>query len=396
MRNADVWLVTFDTNSLLQPGQGLDDWSDLFSSHRVASLPGGRVLTGRLRTGLSPDSPAVQLRLAEWPGSHAARLRAGGWELLLYAATVKRERWWLHILLFVLTLFSTVVAGSLLSGVQPIQFDVLPLFGGSWLPVPVALDATQLARGIPFGFVLVLILTLHESGHYFAARYHGMAVTPPFFIPFPPYISVIGTLGAFIRLRSPVLSRPTLFDVGVAGPLLSFFASLPPLWWGLRHSRIIESQGVPAEYLISFASEYFWLGGSVAMSAITRLITGSLPEGHILLLHPVAFAGWLGLFVTALNLLPISQLDGGHILYAMMGRHQQPLAWLFFAALIPLGFLWPGWWIWAVLIFVVGRGRVGHPPVFDPDQGLSAARFAVGSVAWMLFVLCFVPAPFGI
>jgi len=111
-------------------------------------------------------------------------------------------------------------------------------------------------------------------------------------------------------------------------------------------------------------------------------------------LHPVAFAGWLGLFVTALNLLPISQLDGGHILYAAVGSRQKQFAWLFFFALLPLGYLWAGWWLWAVLVFAIGRGRVWHPPVFDADQGLTRNRALVALAAVVIFVVCFVPMPF--
>lgn len=369
----------------------------MFSTCRIDSLTGGRVVTGRLRIGLNPDSAEVRELISRWPGSHASRLGPHGWDLLLFLPAERRERWWLHLLLFLLTLFSTVVAGSLLSGRQPIGFTLLPLFNGWWLPLPVAVYPSALSAGLPFGLVLVGILALHESGHYFAARYHGISVTPPYFIPFPPYVSVIGTLGAFIRLRSPVLSRQTLLDVGIAGPLLSFVASLPAVWWGLLHSQTIaESPGMPGDFMVRFGTEQFWLGGSLALSTISKLLLDLPDGGWTLVLNPVAFAGWLGLFVTALNLLPISQLDGGHILYALVGRRQRLLAWLFFGALIPLGFLWPGWWIWALLVFVVGRGRVAHPPVFDAERGLTGARRVLGVVAWVIFVICFVPVPFGV
>ncbi len=318
-----------------------------------------------------------------------------GWEVFLFEPAARRERWWLHLLLLLATVFSTVVAGSLLTGHAPIWFQVLHVFHGWWVPIPVAVDVRAMVAGLPFGLALVGILALHEAGHYFAARHHRMSVTPPYFIPFPPYVSVIGTLGAFIRLRSPVLSRSTLLDVGVSGPLLSFVASLPLLWWGLAHSRVIAvAQSLPSTYLVRFATERIWLGGSLAMSGLTRLALDYPGPSHVVELHPIAFAGWLGLFVTALNLLPISQLDGGHLLYALLGARQRPLAWAFFLALIPLGFLWAGWWVWAVLVFAVGRGRIQHPPLYGAEQGPNGARVVIGLAAVAAFVLCFVPIPF--
>ncbi len=285
----------------------------------------------------------------------------------------------------------------MLAGRYPVEFAALYLFDGWWLPIPVGLDLSALAVGLPFGMTLVGILAVHEAGHYFAARRYRITVTPPYFIPFPPYISVIGTLGAFIRLRSPVLSRRHLLDVGVAGPLMSFFASLPVLWWGLLHSRVLSTPfDPPSLYLVRFASERFWLGGSPIVVAMTRLLVGMPPAGHTIELHPVAFAGWLGLFVTALNLLPISQLDGGHILYALLGPRQKVLAWAFFLALIPLGFLWAGWWVWAALVFLVGRGRIQHPPLFDAAETLNRERIYVGLASAVIFLLCFVPMPFRI
>jgi membrane-associated protease RseP (regulator of RpoE activity) len=241
---------------------------------------------------------------------------------------------------------------------------------------------------------LVGVLAVHEAGHYYAARHHRISVSPPFFIPFPPYLSVIGTLGAFIRLRSPVLSRSTLLDVAVSGPLLSFLVSLPLVWWGLAHSRVIAVVNAPTEYLVPFADDRFWLGGSLAMSWLTRLVLDLPGVGHVVEMHPIAFAGWLGLFVTALNLLPISQLDGGHLLYALLGSRQRLAAWAFFLALIPLGFLWAGWWLWAVLVAGVGRGRIRHPPLYNSELGPGAVRVAVGLAAVLAFVLCFVPVPF--
>lgn len=379
------------------PGvKGSPDWASIFAVHRLQDLRGGQVVSGRLLLHLNPESAEVKLALAQWPGSHEFSRGPHGWDLVLHRKVgPQRERWRLHVALFLLTLFSVVVAGSLLSDRQPIRFTALHLFGRWRLPLPTTVDYDALGAGLPFGLALLGVLALHEAGHYVAARYHHISVTPPYFIPFPPYLSIIGTLGAFIRLRSPVMNRRALLDVGVAGPVMSFVVSLPLLWWGLLHSRVVVSPpGVGSPYLVRFITEEIWLGSSLALSAMARAVIGFSGADAVLMLHPVAFAGWIGLFVTALNLLPISQLDGGHVLYAMLGRRQRPFAWLFFGVLIPLGFLWMGWWVWAALVFFLGRGRVGHPPVFNAEEGLDGARLGIGLAAAVVFALCFVPVPF--
>ena len=379
------------------PVKGADAWPQFFEVYRIQAVSGGEVITGRLLPGLSPETPDVRRALQEWEGTHESREREGRWDLLLFRPRDSRERWWLHALLFVLTLFSTMVAGGLLAGLHPIGFTVMPLIGGWWLPLPVSIDWGALAAGTPFGISLVLILLVHESGHYLAARYYRISVSPPYFIPFPPYVSIIGTLGAFIRLRSPLMNRKALLDVGVAGPLASFFASLPVLWWGLAHSPVVgSSRNVTSPYLVRFLSEEIWLGASPLFSVLAHAVLDLGEPNSVVLLHPMAFAGWLGLFVTALNLLPISQLDGGHILYATVGSGQRMLAMLFFLGLLPLGYLWAGWWVWAALVFFIGRGRIGHPPIFNADRGLSTSRMLLGIAAGLAFVACFVPIPFRI
>jgi hypothetical protein len=394
-------LVTLNLNNGFVMGQGSIDFAAVFALWRVDRVAGGRVITGRLLPELDLDSPQVRDLLAGWQGSHSSRSGEYGWEVLLFEPAERGERWWLHGLLFLVTLFSTTVAGSLLAGHPPLRFLMLPAWLPAWLPVPVSLDLAALATGVPFGISLVVILALHEAGHYVAAKRHGISVTPPFFIPFPPYVSVIGTLGAFIRLRSPVMSRNALLDVGIAGPLLSFVASIPLLWWGLLHSSVLTAKSVvPSPYVIVFTTQstqdVFLLGESAAMWALTHLLVNLDVSRQVLELHPAAFAGWLGLFVTALNLLPLAQLDGGHILYAALGARQKPLAWAFFLTLIPLGFLWAGWWVWAVLVLVVGRGRIRHPSLFNAEQGLTPGRHGLALLAAILFAVCFVPVPFKI
>jgi membrane-associated protease RseP (regulator of RpoE activity) len=389
--------VTQKTNNHLSSGQGPASVCDLFAVYRVDPVMGGQVIAGRLRPELDLDSADVRSALERWPGSYSTREGPHGWELLLFQPAEHGERWWLHVALFVLTLFSTTVAGSLLAGYSPIAFFHLRPFASWWVPVPFAVDLRALAAGLPFGLSLVAVLALHEAGHYFAAKHHSISVTPPYFIPFPPYVSIIGTLGAFIRLRSPVMSRNTLLDVGAAGPLVSFAVSLPLVWWGLRHSAVLPTApGLPAALVVRLAGEQFSLGGSLAMWWLVRLVLDLPGSGYVVVLHPVAFAGWLGLFVTALNLLPISQLDGGHILYAILGSRHWVAAALFFLALLPLGFLWAGWWVWAALVFLVGRGRIWHPPLFNPAPKLTSGRLGIALAAAVVFVLCFIPVPFRI
>ena len=378
------------------PVKGLADWPQLFEIYRSEKIRGGEIVSGRLLPGLDTSSPAVRDALDRWPGPYESRRRAGAWELLLYRPAERRERWWLHVGLLIVTLLSTILAGAMLAGQQPIGFALLPL-GAEWsLPIPVSLKFDAFLLGAPFGVALVTILFLHESGHYVTARHHRISVSPPYFIPFPPYVSVIGTLGAFIRLRSPLMNRRALLEVGVAGPLASFLASLPVLWWGLLHSRVISPAppGIPGPYLIRFMGQEIWLGGSIIFSGMVRLLLDFGGGGEVLLLHPVAFAAWVGLFVTALNLLPISQLDGGHILYSLLGDRQQKLALIFFILLLPLGFLWAGWWLWAAVVFIVGRGRVGHPPVFNEDRGLTRTGMTLVLAAALVFILCVVAVPF--
>ncbi len=396
VRNADNGLVTGNSNNLFRQGQGFAEDLGIFADFRLERVPAGRILAGRLRPELTPESPEVRGLLERWPGYAGQRAGPQGWELFLVEPARRRERWWLHGVLLALTLLSTVVAGSLLAGKAPILFTGLRLFDGWWLPIPLRVDWGALIPGLPFGIALVAVLAVHEAGHYFAARHHRISVTPPFFIPFPPYISIIGTLGAFIRLRSPVLTRPVLLDIGVAGPLLSFCASLPLLWWGLLHSHVVPlTSQMPSPFMVRFAGqEQFWLGGSLILESMARLTLDFSGGSDFLILHPIAFAGWLGLFVTALNLLPISQLDGGHILFALLGSRQRPLAWLFFALLIPLGLLWAGWWVWAALVFAIGRGRMQHPPLFNDQEPPRGRRLWLGIMAGGMFALCFVPVPF--
>ena len=201
------------------------------------------------------------------------------------------------MVLFVLTLLSTLAAGSMVAGSFP------------WVTFDPFAEPARLLDGLPFALTLLAILGTHEFGHYFTARAYGASVSLPYFIPAPPPLFLFGTLGAVIRMRSPARDRNSLFDIAAAGPLAGLVVALPALWLGLSWSRV---GAVPEGGAMAF-------GDSLLMRFMTWLMFGRIPEGMDVFVHPVALAGWVGLFVTALNLFPVGQLDGGRIAYALCG-----------------------------------------------------------------------------
>jgi len=269
-----------------------------------------------------------------------------------------------NILLFLLTVISTTAAGALQ---QEVSLAAL------------LKDWTLFTKGIPFSFTLLAILITHEMSHYFVSRYHGVQVTLPFFIPAP---SVIGTFGAFIRIKSPMEDRRALLDIGLSGPLGGAVVAIPVLYIGLKMSTI---QVMPKPTGVE-------LGSSILLDQMVRLALGKLPDYYQVVLHPVAFAGWIGLLVTSLNLIPVGQLDGGHIAYAILGEKSKRLAIGCFIALIILGLTgWSGWFIWAGLLYVMGWQ---HPPPLNPAIPLDTKRKWLGVLALILFVVTFTPTPF--
>jgi hypothetical protein len=364
----------------------------LFASHRVVVVRNDEIVQGVLLPGLDDRHPVVRDALRQWSGSHYARSGPHGTELTLTRPIAPRpaERWGLAAVLFAVAFLTTTISGALFVGVDPLGLQ-LERWGGLSLPIPSELDLRALAMGLPFSVTLLFILAGHEMGHYLFARWHRLETSPPYFIPAPFWINIVGTFGAFIRLRSPLINRAVLMDVGAAGPIVSFFLSLPFLAWGLALSQPIPV--APSEsgtsLLVAFAGQPIWLGESLVLALLRTLYA---PEG-VLLLHPFALAGWLGLFVTMLNLFPLTQLDGGHILYALIAQRQRAAGLAFLAILLGLGWLWSGWWIWTLILLVIGRGRVGHPDVFDPEYPLSPLRRRVGWLSAAIFVLAFVPIP---
>lgn len=284
-------------------------------------------------------------------------------------ATMERPvRPWVNWFLFVLTVVTTTWAGAAHQGVDLLR------------------EPARFAVGLPYALGLLAILGVHELGHYFTAKKHGIRVTPPYFIPVP---FALGTFGAFIQMRSLVENRRALFDVAVAGPLAGLVVAIPTLLVGLRLSQIIPA-GTPVEsHLMGGTS----VGSSILFAVLARLSLGdALQYGHILRLHPLAFAGWLGLFVTALNLLPIGQLDGGHIARAMFGnRVGQTISSVAMWTLILLAlFVWPGLFMWAIIIFfIAGRSM---PPLNDVTP-ITPGRRWLGYVTFLILLLIIAPLP---
>ncbi len=243
-------------------------------------------------------------------------------------------------------------------------------------------DPTALAPGIPFALALMTILLVHELGHYFACKQHGIRASYPYFVPAP---TLIGTFGAFILMRSPIRTRRALFDVGASGPLVGFAAAIPILWYGVAHSHVVRSAGA--------SNADFVFGAPLALRiALQHFFPGHDPQS--VLLHPVARAAWVGLFATALNLLPAGQLDGGHIL-----RSVSPYMHRLVGAMVP-AFLILLWWnnseahvwlMWAVIL--VALRFIRTPPVYD-QRPLDFPRVVLALAALLVMILCFMPVPF--
>ena len=272
--------------------------------------------------------------------------------------------------LFLITVFTTLWAGAYQTNINP--------FTGAWSFLTD--NPAVLWDGVPFAATLLGILVTHEFGHWIFSRFHGVPTSLPLFIPGPPHF--IGTFGAIIRMRSPILNRKALFDIGVAGPIAGFVVAVVALIFGMQMSRVMM---IESTYGMQ-------LGEPLLLQFIAWLVLGPLPSGYDVVLHPVAFAAWFGLFVTSLNLIPIGQLDGGHVAYALWGRRQRTMALAMVPILIVLGFAgWPGWILWAGMASLLG---LGHPPVMDPEAVLGRTRVWIGWFALAIFVLTFCPVPF--
>ena len=308
---------------------------------------------------------------------------------------VKKKRFgiWLNILLFILTFISVVMAGIQWLGRNPFEIGNFPL-------------------GLTYGILIITFLSLHEFGHYFAAKYHKVQVTLPYYIPFPLIFNPFGTMGAVIRMKEHIKSRKALFDIGIAGPIAGFIAAAAMLIYGMTHLP-------PFEYIYSIHPEYqgtgvpitgFSFGPNLLYLGFAKIFTSSpdvfLPPMNEMYHYPFLCVGWFGLLVTALNLLPVGQLDGGHIIYALFKSSHKFIARVFFGITLGMGLmgLLPyvgidfladygllNWLVWALLMFFVIR--IDHPPFVDPEP-IGTGRKLLGVFALFMFVSSFTPVPF--
>jgi membrane-associated protease RseP (regulator of RpoE activity) len=312
---------------------------------------------------------------------------------------------WLNIILFILTVFSTLIAGVQFAERDPYNIANLPL-------------------GLTYSILIITFLTFHEFGHYFAAKIHKVSVTLPYYIPFPfLFLNFFGTMGAVIRMKQQIVSRKALFDIGIAGPVAGFAAATAMLIYGMMNLP-------PFEYIYNIHPEYaitgvpttgLSFGPNLLYLALAKLLTSSpdvfLPPMNEMYHYPFLCVGWFGLLVTGLNLLPVGQLDGGHIIYALFKGKSRYIARTFFGIILGLGilglpsvidsifieyfgmqgifnFTWLdgyglfNWFIWAILIFFVIK--IEHPPFYDPEP-LGTGRKLWGVFALFMFVSSFTP-----
>jgi membrane-associated protease RseP (regulator of RpoE activity) len=281
----------------------------------------------------------------------------------------------LHILLLLTTFFTTTLVGTGLAqsfhANQPADLDQeISLFLSLWAHPGLLID------GLPFSLTLLTILMAHEMGHYIACIRYGIDASLPYFLPAP---TLIGTFGAFIRIRSPIYTRRALFDVGAAGPLAGFAFLFPALTVGLLCSRVQPGIAAHGDFIF---------GNPLLLRLMERLVFPGIPASDVSL-HPVARAAWVGMLATALNLLPIGQLDGGHIIYAFFRRRHKLLSRIFVVALAPLGYYYLGWLAWAVVLGLFG---LRHPVIFD-DTPIGPMRVWLGIFALLLLITCFTLVP---
>lgn len=274
---------------------------------------------------------------------------------------IPRDEWTKHGVLFILTFLSTTATGLFMTDAQGLP---------------------RLMLALSYSVPIMIILTGHEMGHYISARLYGVPVSLPYFIPLP-FLSPFGTMGAFIRMRSMPPDRRSLFDIAFWGPAMSFFLSIPFLVIGLYLSEVHR-------ILPNFNG--FIYGDSL----LTKLAAGlffNVPNGYEVYIHPMAFAAWAGFFVTAINLFPIGQLDGGHIAYAVLGKRQREISYLFLAILIFLSFEFSGWFLWILILIFMGLNHPPLPSEYFHNHPLDSKRKKMALFSAVMLILCFVPYP---
>ncbi len=302
-------------------------------------------------------------------------------------APAERRRYWLHAGLLLVTLFTTLVVGArlefnFLHNLPAFSLDNMFPIGWIWQ------TPKNLLLGVPFAATLMGILLAHEMGHYLYCLRYGVDATLPYFIPAP---TLIGTLGAFIRIKSPIRSRDALFDIGIAGPIAGFLTASVVLFFSLLASKPLPTPAPPSDVVFGFPL-IFRLMHWLTAQTFGQPGAWDLPLSKVYL-HPTAIAAWVGMFATALNLLPGGQLDGGHIVYSISPRAHRHISRISVGMLLPMGyFLWPGWFVWALLL---GLSGMRHPQV-PLWPGVQGKRRWLAVAALAMLVLTFVPEPFRI
>ena len=294
---------------------------------------------------------------------------------ILFEQAPEQKFPWLNIALFMLTCVSTSIVGTvLMAGFTNSLGSGLRDFTREIWRTP-----SLLITGLPFSLAIMAILLAHEMGHYLTCRYYGISASLPYFIPAP---TIVGTMGAFIRIRSPIHHRAALLDVGIAGPIAGFVLAIPALLIALTQSH----------FVVPDPAGGFGLGEPLIFKLLEFLMGKVPPPGMDLDLHPIGLAAWFGFFATALNLLPVGQLDGGHIAYALFGRVHKRISQGFLFSLIPLGiFYWQGWLLWTTVLLFIG---LRHPMTLDDSIPLNRRHIWLGWIALAMLVLCFTPMPF--
>ncbi len=294
-------------------------------------------------------------------------------------------RLWVQVTLFAFTLITTTLAGSF--HYYSFMSNLADAGNAPSGELGRALaDPAFYLRGLWYSLTILAILGCHEMGHYVACLRYNVLATRPYFLPVPPIPFITGTLGAFIRIKSRMPDKIALFDIGIAGPIAGFVVAVPLLFMGLALSRL--------DQLPEDSSSLLELGEPLLFQAAAWLVWGDVPANHSINMHPMAFASWFGLLATALNLFPISQLDGGHIAYAVFGRRSTLITFMTIALAVGLTFVSSGWILWTALmigmIFLVGPH---HPPTLDDERPIGRGRQLLAGAALAMLIVCFTPAP---
>ena len=347
----------------------LNKLDDYFRPIRIGSNEDEWLAIGHLTNGATPrnlnsilkNEPCDHIITIQSDQVHV-RIKETGEPVILRIPNIPRIHW----VLFLLTILTTLMAGAMMEGAIIWENPI------------------EIFKGVPFSMTLMLILGTHEFGHYYFAQKHKVDATLPYFIPAPPFLFLIGTFGAFIKMKSPIYRKDALLQIGAAGPIAGFIIAVPSLIIGLILSDVVEKSNIQGALI---------LGDSILMKILTWITHPELLQTQDIMLHPIAFAGWIGLLVTMLNLLPIGQLDGGHVAYAMLGNKQNQIAKISLIALIPLSFLSLNWLVWGILILLLMRSAK-HPPIQDIQVPLSVKNKRIGYLCLAIFIICFIPAPF--